>query len=276
MIRSVLALLAALLTLSAAPVMAQAAPQAVELPAANARTIPVSVWAAEDERGVVVFSHGFHGSPAAYQRIIGVWTGHGFTVVAPMHVDSRQHPDHAAYDNTAAFMTRIEDLAVVRGYVRQAHPGMPIIAAGHSFGSLMSMIQAGAVTVAGPWGDPDVRGVIAFSSPGAIPGVVTPQTYQGLSAPLLMITGDQDLVPGWVADAAAHRIPFDQSPPGGRTLITFEGGAHDLVGRADDADFALMAEATLAFLDAYALSDAEGLARLNGLESAPGVIIERR
>ena len=34
-----LALLAALLTLSAAPVMAQAAPQAVELPAANARTL---------------------------------------------------------------------------------------------------------------------------------------------------------------------------------------------------------------------------------------------
>lgn len=277
MIRTLLALVAALLSLSAAPALAQtAAPQAVELPAANARTIPVSVWAAENERGVIVFSHGFHGSPAAYQRIISAWTAHGFTIVAPTHVDSLQHPNHAAYDNSAAFMTRIEDLALVRQFIRETRPGRPMIAAGHSFGSLMSLIEGGAVTVAGPWGDPDVRGVIAFSSAGSIPGVVTPRTYEDLSAPLLIITGDADVVPGWVADPAAHRIPFDQSPPGGRTLITFAGGDHELVARADDADFAVIVEATLTFLDAYALSDAEALARLNGLSSSDGVTIEHR
>ncbi|MGV8929501.1 MAG: hypothetical protein ACOH1E_07105, partial [Brevundimonas sp.] len=40
----------------------------VELVAPDGRKIDVTVWQAADERGVVVFSHGFNGSPAAYPR----------------------------------------------------------------------------------------------------------------------------------------------------------------------------------------------------------------
>lgn len=277
MIRSLFGVLAALLLFAAQPSAAQpAAPQSIALPALADRSIPLSIWRAEEERGVVVFSHGFGGSPAAYQRIISAWVAHGYTVLAPTHLDSREHPGHAAASGQAAFMTRIEDMAVVRGYARAAHPEAPVVAAGHSFGSLLSLMQAGAVTVAGPQGDPQVRGVIAFSSPGAIQGVVTPQTYASLAAPVLMITGDQDVVEGFAPDPAVHRQPFDQAPAGGHTLITFAGGGHDLVARADEADFALIVEATLDFLDAHAQGDEAALARLRDLSAPDGVLIERR
>lgn len=279
MTRLLLAFLAAMAMAAASPALAQtpSEPQRIEIPASAGRSIPVTLWPAENERGVIIFSHGFNGSPDAYGRIVQLWLDQGFTVVAPLHVDSLRHPAHGAYDNQAAFGARIEDLAVVRGFAKASRPGLPIVAAGHSFGSLMSLIQAGAVTAAGPLGDSDIRGVIAFSSPGDIPGLITPQTYQSLAAPLLMITGDEDLVPGFVTDWTAHRLPFDRSPDGDRTLVVFEGGDHNLVADADEADFALIAALNRAFLEAYAFGDAEALARLAAIQAGTaGAMIERR
>lgn len=248
----------------------------VQLDAPDGRKIDVSVWQAADERGVIVFSHGFNGNPESYSRLLPEWVARGFTVVAPLHVDSLRHPDHAAFSNEQAFATRIMDLAVVRGFVRATHSGKPMVAAGHSFGSLLSLIEAGAVTVAGPLGDPDIKAVVALSSPGDIPGVVLPETYAGLRTPVLMVTGDADLVPGWVTDPRAHRSPFDRSVAGDKMLMTFVGGDHSLVRNADDADFQLIAGATSDFMEAYALGDAEARARINALTAPDGVTIERR
>jgi dienelactone hydrolase len=282
-------LLAGLTLLTAAPAMAQAqtvaAPAAaaaeisaqhISLPAPDGRSIDVNVWTAPDERGVVVYSHGFNGSPNAYHRILSEWAAHGYTVMAPLHVDSLQHPEHDKYDNRQAFSTRLMDLAVVRGYARMSHPDKPMIAAGHSFGSLTSLIEGGAVTIAGPLGDPEIKGVIAFSTAGDLPNLVQPTTWAGLKGPLLLVTGDHDLVPGYVADPADHRHPYELSPAGDKTLMTFAGGDHQLVGKADDADFAVIVEATEAFLDAFALNDATAKARLAALPAPDGVTIERR
>ncbi|CAN5172282.1 alpha/beta hydrolase [soil metagenome] len=248
----------------------------VMIPAPDGRTIDMSVWTAPDEKGVVVYSHGFGGSPQAYHRILSEWAQHGFTVIAPLHVDSLRHPQHADYDNRAAFSTRLMDLAVARGVARRAHAGKPIIAAGHSFGSLISMIEAGAVTIAGPLGDPEVKGVIAFSTAGDIPGLIQPTTYAAMTAPLLLVTGDQDLVQGYVSDPTDHRHPYELSPAGDKTLITFAGADHELIGKADDADFAVIVEATEDFLDAYATGDEAARARLAALPAPEGVKIERR
>jgi alpha-beta hydrolase superfamily lysophospholipase len=280
--------LAAGLFLSVAPMghaLAQTAPTAtaptfeashVMVPAPDGRTIDMSVWTAADERGVIVFSSGFNSTPAAYRRILSEWVAHGYSVVAPLHVDSLQHPRHADYDNRQAFATRIMDVAVARGLVRATHPGKPIIAAGHSFGSLISTIEGGAVTAAGPHGDPEIKGVIALSSAGVLPGLITPTTYEGLTKPLLAITGDLDVVPGYATDWRDHRVPFDTSPAGDKTLMIFEGGDHSLIGNADAADFALIVAATEDFLDAYALDDAAAKARLAILPAPEGVAIERR
>lgn len=262
----------------AAPADAPAAFTAihVDLPAPDGRTIDLNVWPAANERGVVVFSHGFNGSPAAYQRILSAWVADGFTVVAPLHVDSLRHPDHDRYDSRAAFSTRLVDLAVTRGFVRATHAGKPIIAAGHSFGSLMSLIEGGAVTVAGPLGDPDVKAVIAFSSAGDLPGVILPETYAGLHTPTLMITGDEDLVEGYVTDWHAHRSPFDRSPAGDKMLLVFAGADHSLVRDADADDFDLIVRTTTDWLEAYGLGDGAAHARLDNLTAPDGVTMESR
>jgi alpha-beta hydrolase superfamily lysophospholipase len=258
------------------PAPAEIAVQHISLPAPDGRTITLNVWTAPDEKGVVVYSHGFNGSPSAYHRILSAWAGHGYTVMAPLHVDSLQHPEHDRYDNRQAFSTRLIDLGVTRGYARMSHPGKPIIAAGHSFGSLMSLIEGGALTIAGPLGDPAVKGVIAFSTAGDIPGVVQPTTWAGLTAPLLLVTGTEDRVPGYVTDPADHRHPYELSPAGDKTLMTFAGADHELVGKADEADFAVIVQATEDFLDAYALDDAAAKARLAALPSSGDLTVERR
>lgn len=259
-----------------APAAAASEPVRIELSAPDGRTIDVSVWEAADERAVVVFSHGYNGSPAAYRRILAEWVDAGFTVVAPLHVDSLRHPRHAEFDGPAAFTTRIVDLAVVRGFVRAAHAGKPMVAAGHSFGSLMSMISGGAVTVAGPQGDPAVKAVVALSSAGDLQGVVLPDSYAGLTVPTLMITGDEDLVPRYVTDWRAHRSGFDRSPAGDKMLLVFEGGDHSLIRNADEADFDLIARMSVAFIQAHALGDPEARRTLETLTAPDGVTIERR
>ncbi|HST91619.1 MAG TPA: hypothetical protein VLJ13_05410, partial [Brevundimonas sp.] len=132
------------------------------------------------------------------------------------------------------------------------------------------------LTVAGPQRDPDIKAVIALSSAGDLPGVVLPAAYAGLDLPLLSITGDMDLVPGFVSDWRAHRTAFDGSPRGEKTLIIFEGGDHSLIRNADAADFDLVVRATRDFLSAHALGDAAARTRLNRLDAPAGVTIERR
>ncbi|RZJ22416.1 MAG: hypothetical protein EON85_15175, partial [Brevundimonas sp.] len=219
----------------AAPVSAAPDATHVELSAPDGRTIDVSVWQAENEQAVIVFGHGWGGAPAAYHRIIEYWVAHGFTVVAPLHTDSARHPQNAEATPQSIFLTRIVDLAVVRGYVKAGHPGKPMIAAGHSFGSLNALMEAGALTMAGPEADPDIKVVVALSSPGLIPQIVTPSTFATVTTPVLMVTGDDDLVRGFVTDPRDHRAPFDTSPAGDKMLLTFAGGDHSLIVNADAA-----------------------------------------
>ncbi|MBN9464376.1 alpha/beta hydrolase [Brevundimonas sp.] len=259
---------------AASVAQAAIAPTRLSIPAPDGRAVLLDVWTAPDERGVVVFSHGFGGAPEAYGRLLTAWARQGFTVIAPLHVDSQKHPNRDA-TGQVAFLTRLEDLGVARAEAARTHPGKPLIVAGHSFGSLMSLIEGGAVTIAGPMGDPAVKGVIAFSSAGNIPNVVTPETYSTLAGPLLVITGDRDLVPGFADDWRDHRIPFDASPAGDKTLLIFAGADHQLPGTADGARFDEIVQATEDFLDAYALNDAAARARLQAF-AADGVTVERR
>lgn len=246
------------------------------LRAPDGRDIPVFVFPATEERAVVVFSHGLGGEPRAYQELIGRWAEAGFTVVAPLHVDSQRHPGGGRVAGPVAFMTRIADLAALRAHVRERHAGMPMVAAGHSFGSLMSLIQGGAVTAVGPQGDPDIRAIVAISSAGELQGLVRPDTYAGVTVPLLMVTGEADTVETYAPDWRAHRIPFDRSPEGDKMLIIFEGGDHGLVRDGTEAQRVILAEVSLDFMRAQALDDAEARARLAALTAPAGVQIERR
>jgi alpha-beta hydrolase superfamily lysophospholipase len=278
MLKHLAAAAAAALVLAATPTMAQtpAAPPAVETLSVQNRSVELQIWpAAGEPRAIIAFSHGMGGAPAAYHRLLETWQAAGFTVLAPLHVDSLRHPDRASFNGPTGFFARIADMAAVREAARQRAPGKPLIAAGHSYGSLLSAMAGGAVTVAGPQGDPDVDAIVMLSSPGAIPGLVTPDTYPTVATPSLTVTGDADLVPNFVTDWTAHRLPFDGASGNGHLLLIFAGGDHALVANADAEDFALLSGATVDFIAATTLGDEAAAARLAALQ-ADGLTVERK
>lgn len=265
---------AASLVLAAAPATAE--PSRSETLSVGDRPVEVSVWESANPRGIVLFGHGFNSNPSRYDALLTGWAEAGYQVYAPLAVDSLQHPDNAAYNPQTATQARIETLQMMRGFIAQAHPDTPVILAGHSFGSLMSLLGGGASFVAGTLDGPPVAGVLAFSSAGALPQLLGADPYASLDVPMLMITGTQDLVPQFVPDWRAHRLPFDTSPAGDKYLAIVEDGDHSIVRMANPRDAATLPLLSRLFLDAYAGGDESARAVLSTLDNSDRMRFEQR
>lgn len=255
---------------------AAAAFKTIQLSASADRKVDVSVWEAAQPKGIVIFGHGLGGEPASYASLLTRWQQAGYTILAPLNVDSRNYADRAKFDRMSGFMARVTDLMVTRNAVAAMYPGKPVILAGHSYGTLFSLYGAGAAAPTGPLPFPPAAGVIALSSPGAIPMLVTKDTFASVAVPLLTITGDADTVPGFVPDWKAHRLPFDTSKPGRKTLVVFQGGGHDLALRGTPQQQRAVMDLTTDFLDAVASGDTKAQARLDAVQSTDLFSIERR
>lgn len=226
--------------LAAAPLLGAASPIRVELPMVKVgeRDLLLMAMWPDKPKGVVLFSHGAGGAVENYLPLFMAWTAADFTVVAPTHVDSRNHAHAADYDLRQAFPLRIADLAAASDWAKPRWAGLPLVAAGHSYGSLIAMIAGGALEPMVHARNPDVAAVVAFSTPGAIPGLIGPDAFKTLAAPTLTITGDADLVPGFVPDWHAHLAAFETSPAPGRMAFVgqgvdhFFGGSRGLEGKA--------------------------------------------
>lgn len=250
-------LLAATLALAFAPALARAATSTstATLKVAD-RDLELTIVRPDAPRGVVIFSHGAGGAPDGYAALLDVWAKAGFLVVAPLHVDSLKHPDHAKYDLRAAFPARLADLAAASAYVTHAAPGLPVAAAGHSYGALMSMIRGGALEGMIPAQDPTVKAVLCFSDAGVVKGLIGPTAYAGLKKPMLMITGDKDVMPGMFDDWRDHLYAFETSAPGDKYAWIGKGVDHGLAHHKDDPAFAEASSLSLTFLQAHVLDDA--------------------
>lgn len=262
------------LLLAGAPAVAE--PSANETVLAGERAVDVSIWAADNPRGIILFGHGFNSNPERYDALLSGWAEAGYQVYAPLAVDSLKHPDNAAYNPQTATQARIETLQTMRGHIAAKHPDLPIILAGHSFGSLMSLLGGGASFVGGTLDGPPVAGVLAFSSAGALPQLLGSDPYASLDVPMLMITGTDDTVPQFVPDWRAHRLPFDTSPAGDKYLATVEDGGHSLVRLADPRDAKTMPLLTRLFLDAYAGGDERAREILATLDNSDRMRFEQR
>lgn len=255
---------------------------AAELPAARirrlaatpTRQVEVSLWPAKGGRkGTIAFSHGFGSSPRFYPDFIRAWTEAGFDIVAPLHVDSREHPRAAEFAKTA-WAARIEDMRAVSAMI-----GGHYVAAGHSFGALMALVLGGVEAIVppgvdGPLYDPRARAVLAFSPPGPLPALVPEAAFAALSRPALIQTGTQDLLPS-VPDNPeswrAHFTAFARSPASGDhhgLVITgadhyFGGLICDPARKAHDqtAQLHLAVAASLAFLRSYSGYAKDGQAK---------------
>jgi len=233
-----------------------AAPTAtVPLQVSPQRATTMAVWEPAQVRGVVLFSSG-HGSwPERYDGVLTAWRDAGFAVVAPLHVDSVKYPEREKFSMQQGFGERLADMKAASAYAAARWPGVPVAAGGHSYGTLISLALGGAMADMAPLRDPSVVAVIGYSSPGRIPGLVTPTTYASVAVPVLVVTGDQDLVPGFVTDAKDHLYPVESAPAGDKSALVLAGGDHNLIGGEPEALYVRARDVGTAFLQAEVLKD---------------------
>ncbi len=250
-----------------------AAPSAtVPLQVSPGRATTLAIWEPAQARGVVLFSSGHGAWPERYERLLQTWADAGFVVLAPLHVDSVRYPEREKFSLQQGFGERLADMRATSAYARARWPGLPMAAAGHSLGTLISAVQGGALAALGPLRDPGVVAVLGYSSPGRIPGLIGPDAYATLAVPLLLVTGDEDLVPGFVTDPADHLYPVQTAPAGDRQAVVLAGGGHNLIGGEPEALFERARQLGTAFLQAELLGDA----RARQLLDAPPPAGERR
>ena len=270
-------------------------PRRVALAGPGGRAIAVSDWRpAGRTSGTVLFSHGALSAPWRYDRILQPVLAAGYRVLAPLHVDSTDHPRTAEFKGLASWRCRIEDMRALIVSIGDA----PFVAMGHSYGGLIATVLGGAAGVVpdgldGPLLPRLATSTLAFSPPAPIPVMMTREGYGALAVPALIQTGTLDVPPGTPAGSVdawkGHLTPFEAAPPSGhRYALVLEGVDHYFGGAICDAnqpgpmqlDGIARANAVAGlFLDAFATgeTDAAALARLDaGLTDALPTRLVRR
>lgn len=210
-----------------------------QLRTGDGRVVRVTEWKpAGKPLGTILFSHGAGSAPWHYDLIVLPWVDAGWRVVAPLHVDSREHPDTARFPGLASWKTRIEDMRLLIAELK----GKPFIAAGHSYGGLVALTLGGAQAVppegmALPLVPRLAQAVIAFSPPAPVPVLVTEAGYGALAVPALIQTGTRDVLPGGLSGDGwtGHLVPFTAAAAGGnRYGLVLDGVDHYFGGTICD------------------------------------------
>ncbi|MBB4614837.1 alpha/beta hydrolase family protein [Novosphingobium taihuense] len=235
------------------------------------REIRVSEWKPRGKaKALVLFSHGAASSPRFYEALFGPWLAAGFHILAPLHVDSSEHPRTRDFPGLASWKARLEDMRALSAHVGRR----PWIAAGHSYGGLVALTMGGAAAIPPEgWGDPlsdlNACAVLAFSPPAPIPVLCTTEGYGKLAVPALIQTGTKDIVPGITTTDGegwrGHLVPYEAAAPGGnRYGLVLEGVDHyfggaicryDLPGPKQLDRLADAARVSTLFVDAHGRAD---------------------
>ncbi len=220
---------------------------ASQITGADNRTIPLTIHAPLEPGTypLIAFSHGAFAAPDRYSALLEPLAAAGFIVIAPMHIDSEDYPraqgEPERPPHPVTWATRNEDFALALdppGPLREllAKSGLALdperrIALGHSYGGLIAQLPGGALAFE-PDGtqvsraNPAVDAVIAWSPPGAMPGLMAQEGWASLTAPSLTITGTADILPGFIDDWQAHTASHEHAPQGRRALWVGEGIDH--------------------------------------------------
>lgn len=245
-------------------------PQVSDLAVSATRSTKLVAWAPARPRGVVLFSTG-HGSwPERYTRLAALLVADGFAVLSPVHVDSVHYPQRDAFTLQQSFPERLADMAAAAAVAARRHPELPVVAAGHSFGTLTALCLGGALADMGPFRNPSVKAVLGFSTPGVIPGLIGPDAYAGVAVPVMIDTGTADLLPaglGYPFKPADHLMPAQTAPAGSYALVV-DGADHGLVD--DAARFGHAEPAARLFVEAFGLGDARARRALERWRPARG------
>lgn len=253
---------------------------------------------------LIIFSHGMFGSKDGLQPVVEHWVRHGYVVIRPTHGDSislmtpeqrralgglrglREQTGNPKL--TQYWDDRVQDVKFVLDSldtIEQQSPGLKgkldrdrIAHSGHSFGAHTSMLLSG-LTLYGPRGDQikmaDERLKCAvFISPQGTGKSITPQSYQSIRIPVLMITGSKDESPRTGQGAKWRLEAWEHMPNKDKYLLFIEGAHHGfggIVGRQrypgsgppNKAHVNFVKTTTLSFWDAYLKKDPVAKAALH-------------
>lgn len=189
--------------------------------------------------GLIVFSHGANASPARYDALLTAWAKGGWVVVAPLHVDSEDHPNRARYQQSDSLRLRLADydLAIASFGGKTPAVVLPgveatgdVIAAGHSYGALIAQIAGGARLDAGfaalSTRAPLPIAVVAISPPGPIPDYVSRAGWSQIKVPQLVVSGTTDVLPGIAPEWNLHMASYEAAPAGKAYALVFDRMDH--------------------------------------------------
>lgn len=196
-----------------------------------------------DSRGcapLAIISHGLGGSLSGNAQLATALNRAGYRVVVPSHPESgRELLRQAFMGGRAAIMRaaadprllqlRIDDVtAILDSEMRRCAVPFKVLA-GHSMGSRMVNIEAGAGNGAGIRGRDRFDAYISISPLGeGGSGMFPPGAYSSIRKPMLMITGTQD---GSVDGSYETRLSaFEGLSPGRKRLAIIEGARHSPLG----------------------------------------------
>ncbi len=165
---------------------------------------------------------------------------------------------------------RAEDLRILA--IEAA--GEPWIAAGHSYGALMSLFQAGVEEFPMGSRDPALRAVIALSPPGPLPGLISKGGFAKLERPALIQTGDRDVFPGQPPESWRTHLTAFEAPPAKGNLFAYAPSGVDhyfggIIGRPElpgskaEAQFQTFVDVSKAFARAHIKSGKAGTKALS-------------
>lgn len=231
------------------------------------RVVKIWHWMPDKEPlGTILFSHGAASSPAKYTPITDAWVAAGYEIVAPLHVDSTDHPNTSQYQGMASWVARMQDMQ----RLAELYGGDGYIAAGHSYGALTALVKGGASglltpELTAPLSDAKVSLVLAFSPPSEIPGFISKQDYATLNVPALIQTGTMDTLAGSEVSWEGHLDAYHAAQAGGdRYALVLDDVDHyfgglicrlDLPGPPQTAQLDQAVKLSITMLKAYAQAD---------------------
>ena len=248
----------------------------VEIASSDGRKVPLTLTAPLAPRAVLLFSHGGGTAPDAMQAVADRFAALGYAVVMPTHTDSSAMPEAQRTSMQDAFATRIGDMQGAATFAEERFPGLPTAAIGYSYGSLFALMGGGALEPMVPGRIAGLKAVVMFSSPGTIPGLSDiPGALSGEDVPSLLVTGTADVVPGYVADPAAHLGYLDGLSAGDHTAIVVRDATHEFI-RGTEPGMDEVAPLVADFLASRVLGDADAAARYAAAASTARIEIRRR
>lgn len=235
------------------------------------RTLETTIYLprASGPAPLIVFSHGFGGSPAKFERLLGAWASAGYAVAAitfPLTNDTLPESERVAGDvtNQAGDVVFVLDQLLAGDLAARFDPAR-LAAAGLSLGGLTTYMAAIDATT----GDPRFRAAVVLAA------VPPRDTFVAAHLPVLVMHGELDpVVPLGLASATFAKLnppAYEVTLLGAFHAEAFED-AKDNTAFADPGRFHPVVDATTtAFWDTYLLADPAAAAQIATATDVPGV-----